>query len=274
MTDPYRILDIAPTAGMDEIKRAFRARARQSHPDSDPGNPDAEERFKTLVGAYEQAVDAWNRRRAGREQCEPPEPTSPPEPDGSDPTEEACGRSDGSTAGFKVKGTDVTYTLTVTFDEAADGVTHSIDMVTGRKLAVKVPPGTRDGNVLRLRGEGMPGLGGCARGDALVEIKVSAHPVFNQEGPDIHMDVPVTLAEAVVGGRVDVPTVDGSVKVSVPPGSNTGSVLRLRGKGLPRAKGGCGDQYITLRVVLPSSPDDEFIQFVKRWHAEHPYTVR
>ena len=250
LTDPYRILGVSGDAGIDEIKRAFRTRARESHPDRDRGNPGAEERFKALLAAYETVSEACKRGRQNQTQCCEP------------------------ARGFKVKGTDVTYTLPVTFEEAATGATHSIDMVTGKKLAIKVPPGALDGQVLRLRGEGMPGMGGRPHGDALVELRVTPHPVFGQEGHDIHVDVPITLPEAVLGGRVDVPTVGGSVKVSIPPGSNTGSVLRLRDKGLPRAEGGCGDQYITLRVVLPSSPDEELIGFVKRWHGEHPYTVR
>jgi len=288
LSDPYAILGVSRNAGIDEIKRAFRARARQSHPDSDRGNPQAEEQFKTLLAAYETVAAAWNRRRSkvkesdeavntssetARPATAQEEPHSPVSGDPDKP-DNAHGPSEGSSRGFKAKGTDVTYTIAVTVEEAAKGVTHSFDMVTGKKLGVKVPPGVLDGHILRLRGEGMPGMGGCARGDALIEVKVTPHPIFGQQGSDIHVDVPITLAEAVLGGRVDVPTVGGSVTVSVPPGSNTGTMLRLRHKGLPRAKGGCGDQYIKLRVVLPSSPDDEFIQFVKRWQANNPYTVR
>jgi len=289
LTDPYRILGVSRNAGIEEIKQAFRTRARQSHPDSNRGNPDAEEQFKTLLAAYEKISDEWksrrvdpeaangNRRPAGdatHSASNREERPSSESVDGCDDVDGRAGSSDGTASSFRVKGTDVTYTLPVTFEEAANGVTRSIDMVTGRKLSVKVPPGVLDGHILRLRGEGIPGMGERARGDALVEVRVASHPLFVREGHDIHIDVAVTLPEAVLGGRVDVPTVGGTVKVSVPPGSNTGSVLRLRDKGLPRAKGGCGDQYITLRVMLPSSPDDEFIQFVKRWHAEHPYTVR
>lgn len=257
LTDPFKILGVSRTADIAEIKRAFRVRARQSHPDSAPGDPRAEEQFKTLLAAYEEISNAWNRRRLESEEAL------------------ASGMAHEQTvSGFKVKGTDVTYTLAVGFEDAATGVTRSLDMVTGRKLAVKVPPGVFDGHILRLKGEGMPGMGGCARGDALVEVRVAPHPVFARQGHDIHVSVAVTLPEAVLGGRVEVPTVGGRLTVSVPPGSNTGSVLRLRAKGLPRGEEGCGDQYITLKVVLPSSPDDEFIQFVKRWQAEHPYTVR
>lgn len=266
MSDPYEVLGVSRDAGIEEIKRAFRALARQSHPDGNGGNRRCEERFRALVAAYEKICDEHRRRRA-----EGKEADGERQPDGGG----GSGPSwDSPVSGFRVKGTDVTYTLAVTFEEAACGVTRSIDMVTGRKLAVKVPPGVVDGHVLRLEGEGMPGMGGCARGDALVEVRVAPHAIFARNGHDIHVDLAVTLPEAVLGGRVEVPTVGGPVKVSVPPGSNTGSILRLRDKGLPRGKGACGDQYITLRVVLPSSPDDEFIQFVKRWHSEHPYTVR
>jgi DnaJ-class molecular chaperone len=132
---------------------------------------------------------------------------------------------------------------------------------------VTVPPGTRDGQVLRLRGKGAPGLGGGPAGDLLVEVQVGAHRHYSRKGDDILLDLPVTLPEAVLGGRIEVPTPAGAVMVNVPKGSNTGTVLRLKGRGVPRADGGRGDAYVTLRIVLPDQPDPALEEFASRWQA-------
>jgi len=120
----------------------------------------------------------------------------------------------------------------------------------------------------------MGGMGGRSAGDALVEIHVEPHPSFDRQGDDVRVEVSVTLAEAVLGGRIETPTIDGAAMVTIPAGSNSGSVLRLRGKGMARADGSCGDQYVSLKVVLPTKPDAEFVHFVKSWSLKHPYQVR
>ncbi|MGH7091252.1 MAG: DnaJ C-terminal domain-containing protein, partial [Stellaceae bacterium] len=144
----------------------------------------------------------------------------------------------------------------------------------GRTLDVTVPAGVADGQVLRLKGQGGAGVGGGAAGDALIEIRVAHHPLFRREGDDIHVDLPVTLAEAMLGGRIDVPTATGSVSMAVPANSNTGRVLRLRGKGVKRSDGTAGDQYVTLRVVLPEGGDGELAEFLRSWAPKHPYDPR
>ena len=163
------------------------------------------------------------------------------------------------------------YTLKVVFLEAARGGVRHISMANGKRLKVTIPPGTEDGRVLRLKGQGMQGIGGGADGNAFVEVFVDPDPVFRREKNDIHIDMPVTLGQAVLGGKIDVPTIDGAVSVSVPKGSNTGTQLRLKGKGLgPNKK---GDQFVHLKVVLPKKPDKDFLRFVEKWSAEHPYKV-
>jgi DnaJ-class molecular chaperone len=132
-------------------------------------------------------------------------------------------------------------------------------------LDVTIPPGTRDGQVLRLRGKGRPGLGGGPPGDALIEIAVRPHPIFVRKGDDIHVELPISLKEAVLGGKVQVPTPSGPVTMTIPKWANTGRVLRLKGKGVLRPDGSRGDELVTLKVMLPELPDPELEKFVAQW---------
>jgi DnaJ-class molecular chaperone len=159
----------------------------------------------------------------------------------------------------------------------ATGATRRLTLPDGRTLDVRVPPGIEDGQVLRLRGKGGPGLGGGPPGDALIEVHVRPHPLFRRVGDDIHMELPVSLAEAVLGARVTVPTVSGPVTMTIPKGSDTGAQLRLRGKGIQRgASGGQqgGDQYVTLKVVIGASGDPELAKFLEDWAPRHPVDPR
>jgi DnaJ-class molecular chaperone len=180
-------------------------------------------------------------------------------------------KSDGS---VRVRGADVSYGLSVDFLEAAQGTTKRVSMTNGNRLDVRVPPGTIDGQVLRLRGQGMPGVGGAVAGDALVEIRVRPDPRFRRDGMNIHHDLRISIPEAVQGAKVPVSTVSGMVTVTVPPGSNSGTVLRLRGKGLPGPDGSIGDQLVTLVVVLPDPSDTDFAEFVRRWSPKAGYDPR
>jgi DnaJ-class molecular chaperone len=166
-----------------------------------------------------------------------------------------------------MRGQDTLYRLEVGFLDAVNGGTSRVILPDGSSLDVTIPAGLRDGQVLRLRGKGGPGLGGGPAGDALVEVSVKPHPHFTRDGDNIRLDLPISLTEAVLGGKVDVPTPTGAVRMAVPKGSNTGSVLRLKGKGVPRADGGRGDEYVTLRIVLPETPDPALETFVAGWDA-------
>ncbi len=171
-------------------------------------------------------------------------------------------------------GADVGYTMQVGFRDAVLGARRRITLPHGRSIDLTIPPGTEDGQTLRLKGLGQPGIGGGPPGDAYITMNVSPHPMFERKGRDIHVETPVTLQEAVLGARIEVPTVDGKVSVTVPKGANSGTTLRLRGKGVPGRGGRRGDQLVRLRVVLPDPPDPELTAFVERWGPAHPYEVR
>jgi DnaJ-class molecular chaperone len=166
-----------------------------------------------------------------------------------------------------MRGQDALYRLPVEFLEAVNGATKRITLPDGGTLDVVIPAGTKDKQVLRLRGKGGQGIGGGPPGDALVEIEVEPHKFFRREGDDIHLELPITLSEAVLGGRLDVPTPTGPVRMTVPKGANTGTVLRLRGKGAPRGDKSHGDEYVTLKIVLPEKTDPELEEFARRWEA-------
>ena len=277
MKDPYKILGVQPDANDAELKKAFRRLARECHPDSDPENPWAEDEFKELSAAYDLLSDADRRTRYDRGEISGDGSKRTRTAKKPAPKKRPTGPKRSKTAGLKIKGADVEYTLKVSFMEAAAGATRHISMATGKRLKVNIPPGTEEGHVLRLNGQGMNGIGGGGNGDAYVEIFVAEDPVFRRQDNDIHTNVPVTLSEAVLGGKVEAPTIDGSVTVTVPKGSNTGTQLRLKGKGLkPGKKGGGskGDQIVHPQVILPKKPDKDLIRFLEEWSPDHPYKVR
>jgi DnaJ-class molecular chaperone len=173
-----------------------------------------------------------------------------------------------------MRGQDALYRLPVEFLEAVNGATKRITLPDGGTLDVVIPPGTRDKQVLRLRGKGGAGLGGGPAGDALVEVEVQPHRVFTRKGDDIHVELPISLTEAVLGGKLDVPTPSGPVRMTVPKGANTGRVLRLKGKGVPRGDKSHGDEYVTLKVVLPEHLDSEIEEFAKHWQAGKEHNPR
>ena len=176
---------------------------------------------------------------------------------------------------FRMRGGDARYSFAVDFLEAANGAKQRINLPDGSALDLTIPAGVRDGQVLRLKGKGMAGIGGGPSGDALVEVQVRPHKLFRREGDDIHIDLPISPAEAVLGAKIEVPTTGGPVAMTVPKGANTGTRLRLKGRGVARGKSGKrGDQYVTLKIVLPDIPDAELAALLERWEQEHPYNPR
>ncbi|MDV7340114.1 DnaJ C-terminal domain-containing protein [Terasakiella sp. A23] len=172
------------------------------------------------------------------------------------------------------KGATVNCWLELDFSEAARGCKKTVRLPTGKELSVNVPAGFEDGQSLRLKGQGMPGLNGAPSGDAMVEIHIKPDPNFSRKGNDIHLDLPITVPEAVMGAKIEAPTIDGAVNVKVPENANSGTTLRLRGKGIKGKDGKQGDQYVKLRVMLPEKSDKEFADFVKKWSKKNPYSVR
>ena len=169
-------------------------------------------------------------------------------------------------------GGDVTATVTITLAEAAKGTKRRVQLPTGREVEVKIPAGLAEGQQIRLKGQGVAGARGRA-GDVLITVTVAAHPVFERAGADLRLELPVTLYEAVLGGKVRVPTLDGAVELAIPPGTSAGRTFRLKGKGFP-AKEGTGDLLATVRIVLPEGGDAELEELMRKWRDKKPYDPR
>ena len=301
--DPYEVLGVKKEASEDEIRSAYRKLAKKYHPDLNPGNKQAEARFKEIAVAYDLLSDKEKRARFDRGEidasgAERPEHAysryrgfaegEPGEryeyhaaegmaPEDLDDLFAMFGRGargGGGGAAFRMRGADLTFALTVDFLTAINGARQRLSLAPDRSLEVTIPDGVRDGQILRLQGQGGPGRNGGPAGDVLIDIHVAPHPFFRREGDDIHLDLPVTLGEAVLGGKVPVPTATGAVTMTIPANANTGQTLRLRGKGAPRPGGGSGDQYVHLKVVLPEGGDAELARFLREWAEKHPYDPR
>lgn len=299
MADPYKTLGVARGASADEIKKAYRKLAKKLHPDVNPGNKKVEQQFKETTAAYDLLSDAEKRRKFDSGEID-----ENGNPKGFGGWGNARGYGGGAgagarrggpraadvglddefaedlfrdffnfghggagagRAGVKMRGADVTYKAEVPFLEAARGAKKRLTLSDGKNLDITIPPGTTDGQSLRLKGQGLPGQGGAPNGDAYVEIAVKPHPYFEREGSDILLECPISLNEAVLGGQITVPTIDGLVAMKVPKGSNTGTQLRLKGKGIADPKTGQrGDQYVRFVVVLPKQMDSDVEQAVER----------
>lgn len=285
MRDPYRLLGLSRSASQDDIKKAYRRLVKELHPDVNPGDTIVEAQFKEVLAAYDLLSDPEKRARFDRGEID------------ADGRERAGGgrangrdRRSGPFSGFggqdffddlfrrttpKTKGTDISYEMTVEFADAILGTKCRLKLSNGRQIEVAVPAGTDDGEVLRLKGQGLGGLGGGNPGDALVEIAVAPHPILKRQDRDLHIELPVTVHEAVLGGFVHVPTVDGRVSLRVPAGSNAGTVFRLKGKGVPdRDTGRRGDQFVSLKIVLPEQSDPALRDFLSSWKPAAPYEPR
>ncbi len=293
--DPYEVLGVPRSAPADEIQKAYRKLAKKLHPDLNPGNKAAEEQFKEVASANSLLSDPDTRRRFDAGEIDASGAERPPQnfyrqyagpgaganPYGNDSAYADFMDEDVLASLFRgarqrgpAEGRDIRYRLPVDFLTAVNGGTSRVGLPDGSTLDVAVPPGARDGQVLRLRGKGEPGQGGGAPGDALVELEVQPHRFFTREGDDIHLALPVSLAEAVLGGEVKVPTPAGAVSMRVPKGASSGAKLRLKGKGAARPDGSRGDEYVTLKVVLPDKIDKELESFVANWAAGKAQNAR
>jgi DnaJ-class molecular chaperone len=290
--DPYETLGVKKDASQQDIQKAYRKLAKKLHPDLNPGNKKAEEQFKEVSAAYDLLSDPDKRARFDRGEIDASGQERPQRryyrdfADGDSPYASDAGFADfgdaddilsevfgrqgtgGRRGTFRMRGPDVQYRLELDFLDAINGGKNQITLPDGSTLDVTIPPGTRDGTVLRLRGKGRPGIGGGPPGDALIEVAVRPHPLFRRQGDDIHVELPLPLQDAVLGGRITVPTPSGPVSMKVPKWSNTGSVLRLKGRGVPRRDGTRGDEYVTLKVMLPEKPDPELERLIAQWTAE------
>ncbi len=303
MGELYKILGVARDVGDAELKKAYRNLAKKLHPDRNPEDKGVAEHFKKVSAAYAILGDEKQRQRYDRGEIDAQghETMAGFRPGGGRPggahfdfgnmggfsADDLFGGLFGAMRGAQSrprrrsaarKGADLRYRLSVSFVEAAVGCTKRLKMVHGKTLNVKFPAGVTDGQQIRLKGQGGPGEAGGQPGDALVEVGIEAHDYFTRDGRHIRLDLPITLQESVQGARIAVPTIHGAVNLTIPKGTNSGQVLRLRGKGIAVADGrgkpaAPGDQYVRLMVVLPSG-DEELESFVREWGDGHVYEVR
>ncbi len=289
--NPYAVLGLAPSASDAEIRAAFRKLAKQHHPDRNPDDKKSEDKFKEVSAAFDIVGDSDRRKKFdrgeidedGRERSSPfgqwsgrggPQggahgPGGGPESgasfeDLSDIFSDLFGARRGGPQTRPQRGRDVRYRLEVDFLDAALGAKKRVTMPDGRNLDLAIPAGLDDGQTLRLKGQGEKAPAGA--GDVYVEVKVKAHALFERKGSDIYVETPISLKEAVLGGKITAPTIDGEVAVTVPKNSSSGTVLRLRGRGIAKGKNApAGDQYVKLKIVLPVGGDEEHEEFVKQW---------
>jgi len=286
--DPYQELGVSRGATPAELRKAFHKLAKKHHPDANPGNSASEEKFKKVSAAFDLLGDPEKRKKfdAGEIDADGREISRGY---GPDPFAHGGGRGQadfggvdindilgemfaGRRGGFASRGGDVRAQLEIDLEEAILGAKKRIAFGDGRTLDITIPRGAVDGQVLRLKGQGSPGRAGA--GDALIELSLRPHPTFRREADVLVMDLPVSVPDAVLGGKVQAPTPEGPVTLSVPKGSNSGSTLRLKKRGLADAHGHRGDLLARLVVTLPEPPDEALESFAETWRAERPYTPR
>ncbi|MEQ1651318.1 MAG: J domain-containing protein [Hyphomicrobium sp.] len=298
----YDILGVTRRASEDEIRQAFRKLAKEHHPDLNAGNAAAAERFKKISAANEILSDPERRRQYDAGEIDAkgdargpqyrPRPGGQARGRGNAGTFDDMGFSDifsdvfggrggpggmGGYAGARAgrpgaqRGQDLRYTLEVDFIEGVTGAKKRVTLTEGGTLDLAVPEGVVEGQVLRLKGRGTPGTGGMEAGDALVEIKIKPHAQFKRQGDDILVDVPITIDEAVLGGKIEIPTVTSRVQLTIPKGTSSGKTFRLKGKGVKTKAGGHGDELVTVRIVLPETIDDSLSYFFSEWRQKNAY---
>ncbi len=287
--DPYAALGVSKTASADEIRKSYRKLAKELHPDVRPNDTATAERFKRVTAAFNLLSDEVQRGRFDRGEIDADgNERATFQPGGAygfgggyagarargarggDVFEDLFDGlfSRGGTGGGRgfgaVRGEDVRYRMDIDFLDAVNGGRRRVTMSDGRSLDLAIPAGLNSGQTLRLKGQGLPGAGGGAAGDALVEVTVGTHPTFRRDGDNVRMDLRISLAEAVEGGKVTVNTPSGPVTLTIPAGSNSGDLLKLRGKGV-QVRPTAGDLLVRLMVMLPQKDDPELKAFVKTW---------
>lgn len=290
--NPYQVLGVAKGASQADVKAAYRKLAKALHPDLHPGDKTKEAAFQTIVAAYDILGDVEKRKRfdAGEIDASGQEKAQRQyyrQQTGADPQgryESQAGYEDfddlsgvfsdlfGANArarraqqGYAAGGADVRYNLDVSFMDAANGAKRALPLPDGSAIDLNIPAGVRDGQSLRLKGKGQAGMGGGPAGDAYIQISVQPHPVFTRDGDDIEVEVPIGFDEAVLGAKIEVPTLTGKVSMGIPKGASTGQKLRLKGKGIAPVKGAAGDLFVRLKIVTPTKIDTEMEAIAQRW---------
>ncbi len=285
MRNPYEVLGVKTTATPEEIKNAYRKLAKKHHPDLNPGNKPNEDRFKEITSAYDLIGSAENKAKFDSGEID--------ESGGPSPFRQHSSRGQGGAgaqystqfdfdddilsslfgqqtrsrgrSNFSMPGEDVVYSMEVDFKDAILGAEKTLSLPGGKALQTKIPPGFKSGQKLRFAGQGGPGRGGARSGDLYVEVIVRPSEQFKRVEKNIESEVVVSIDEALLGGAVNVQTVEGPVLLNIPPHSNTGTKLRIRGKGVPVLKETRGDHIVKLRVMLPDPPDPALDTLIKEW---------
>lgn len=309
MRDPYEVLGVPRKATEAEIKKAFRSLAKKHHPDAHGNDPAKVKKFQEISGAYEVIGDKEKRAQYDRGEIDAAGQPRGFDPGaqgfgggfaGGGFRPGAGGRrggngesgfqwSTGGAEGIRAedifsdlfgggsrrsrqpqKGQDIQLATTITLEEAASGGSRRVVLGDGKELEVRIPAGVKDGQTIRMRGQGGPGGQGGPPGDVLISIAIAPHALFTRDGKDLKLDLPVSLQEAVLGAKVPAPTLAGAVSLTVPPHSNSGRILRLKGKGLPGSgKEEAGDLYVRLVVMLPEPGDKQLDEFVTGWSSTY-----
>ena len=298
MRDPYTLLGVDKNTSPADLKKTYRKLAMKLHPDQNPGDEKVAEQFKEVSAAYALLSDEKMKARYDRGEINP---------DGSEKgfagyRQHAGAGSNpfGGGGGFgafgagfdaedlfsslfgggrgrartqrqtmKTRGEDKTYKISIDFLDAVLGSKKQIKLESGKTLNINTPVNVKEGQQIRLKGQGRAGAGGGPAGDALIEVHINQHPYFSLKGNDIHMELPITLDEALLGAKITVPTVSGKIALTIPKNSNSGKIMRLKGKGAtdPKSKE-AGDQLVKLMVMLPEEEDSELEKIVKKWSTD------
>ena len=271
MANYYVVLGVEPQATLDEIKKAFRKLALSNHPDRNPGNKAAEERFKLITEAYETLADSDRRQTYDLEHRSPfadysPDPFVHMDEDLREVFSDLFDKK-------QKRGRNLEARLEISFEESYLGTTKTLVLVDtqkqSREINVRIPPGVGEGKILRVKGQGEKAIGDEVAGDLIVHIRLAKHPFFERQDQNIFIEIPIPLATAILGGEIEVPTLEGAVKMKIPKGVQSGKTLRLRGKGFTSEKKTAkGDQYVRIHVETPQNLNANQIATVKKLQSE------
>jgi curved DNA-binding protein len=296
VNDFYKILGVTRNAGADEIKKAYRKLARKYHPDVNVNSKEAETKFKEISEAYDVLSDPEKKKNydlfghnGGRQGSGGAGPftgqgtgfegfdVSYGKGGGAgfqDIFSELFGAARGSRTAGPIKGRDIQYSMEISFEDAVKGLTTRVSLDQD-KISVKIPPGVDTGSKVRIAGKGEPGMHNGPRGDLYIITKVRPHPYFERKGDNIFIEVPITFAEAALGTKIGIPTIDGKIQLTIPPGTQSGQKLRIKGKGVPHLRGsGKGDQFAVIKITVPKKLDEQTEQLIRDFQRLNPEDPR